>query len=95
LFLLPNDRLNGCPPPFLVFFNSIIEAEEAVIKLREQLPHENREKIFWYHSNMSMAFRARMCDMMRDRQVWGAFVTDAFGMVCSAICLVMNCVLIL
>jgi superfamily II DNA/RNA helicase len=81
-FLLPNAFKSGRPPSFLVFFDCITEAEVATQKYCEQLPEVFQNKVAWFHSHMSADYRAEKTEMLRTGELWGAFVTDAFGMVC-------------
>lgn len=54
-FLIPDGWKDGDPPPpkFLIFFNSIAEATDAGQFLRRRLPPTCRDKIGWFHSEMS------------------------------------------
>ena len=44
-FLIPNDPCKERPPPFLIFFDSKQEAEDAATALRSSLPIEHQDKI--------------------------------------------------
>lgn len=86
-FLIPNDFKAGDPPPpkFLIFFDSTVSTENAVHYLRTRLPEEFHDKIKWFHSTMTPAFREEELEAFRGDQIWGLAVTDAFGMVCISL----------
>ncbi|EPQ53958.1 P-loop containing nucleoside triphosphate hydrolase protein, partial [Gloeophyllum trabeum ATCC 11539] len=81
-FLIPDEfKDGGAPPPkFLVFFDSIKEAEDAVKHLRNRLPGGVRGKIKYFHSVMTPHYRTAEYEALRDDQIWGLCVTDSFGM---------------
>jgi superfamily II DNA helicase RecQ len=78
-FLFPSPEYNV--RRFLVFFNSTGEAEEACLAMRAMLPEHLKNKIAWFHSDMSPEYRQTMIEKLRNGEIWGLFATDAFGMV--------------
>ncbi|KAF8150999.1 P-loop containing nucleoside triphosphate hydrolase protein [Crassisporium funariophilum] len=81
-FLIPNNFTVDSPrfPKFLVFFDSTTSSEDAIRYLRTRLPPELRDKITWFHSTMTSAYREEEFDCFASDEVWGLAVTDAFGM---------------
>jgi superfamily II DNA helicase RecQ len=82
-FLLAEKPGEHRPAPFVVFFNSIREAEDAANHLRSQLPIDLQNKVVWFHSHMSSKHREETLEAFRRGEIWGLCVTDAFGMVGS------------
>jgi superfamily II DNA helicase RecQ len=85
-FLIPNGYKEGDPPipEFLIFFDNTKEAERACHHLRTLLPSSLRNKIQYFHSTMTQAFRDEELVAMRDSGTWGLCCTDAFGMVSTS-----------
>lgn len=82
-FLLPENWRDGDPPPptFIIFFDNISHAVGAGKFLRRRLPPEFRNKIKWFHSDMSTAYKEQTLQDLRDGKIWGLCATDSFGMV--------------
>lgn len=86
-FLIPDKNSDGkfdgntIPDKFLVFFDSKKDAERACKYLRKQLPRHLRIKLKWFHADLTQQGREKLCEQMRNDEVWGFFCTDAFGMV--------------
>ncbi|KAH9951073.1 P-loop containing nucleoside triphosphate hydrolase protein [Amylocystis lapponica] len=81
-FVIPNNFTESDPPPpkFLIFFDSIKEAEAAVRHLRNRLPEALRGKIKHFHSVMSPEYRSDEYEALRGGDLFGLCVTDSFGM---------------
>lgn len=77
----PGDSI---PPKFIIFFDSIAESVAAGEYLRSRLPPEYREKICWFHSDMTAEFRAEQTEKLHKGEIWGICATDSFGMVCPS-----------
>ena len=90
-FLIPRTCLEGYDgdathspiPKFVVFFDSMKEAERAAKHLRGLLPDGLKDKVVWFHSVMTQEYREEKTDAFRNSDVWGLCATDAFGMVYS------------
>ena len=81
-FVLQNWKPGDDPPPkFIIFCDSIRETVAIGKYLRKQLPPEYREKVKWFHANMSKSFREAEVQAVRDGRTWGLCCTDSFGMV--------------
>lgn len=82
-FLVPDGwkEGDGEPPKFIVFFATVAEAVDAGEFLRRRLPPEYRDKIGWYHSQMSPRWKDSAVEMLRRGEIWGLCATDSFGMV--------------
>ncbi|KIL55528.1 hypothetical protein M378DRAFT_188664 [Amanita muscaria Koide BX008] len=65
---------------FVVFFDSVREAEDAAKHLMCLLPVHLQHKIAWFHSVMTPTFRKDVTGAFRDSDLWGLCATDAFGM---------------
>lgn len=83
-FLIPAKWKEGDPPPrkFVVFFDNIAEAVNAGKFLRKRLPLEYRNKVKWFHADMSPQFKELQTEKLRSGEIWGLCATDSFGMVC-------------
>ena len=68
---------------FLVFFDNTKETEAACHYLRLLLPPSDRDRIKYFHSTMTQAYRECELEAMRNSETWGLCCTDAFGMVSS------------
>ncbi|TDL14194.1 P-loop containing nucleoside triphosphate hydrolase protein [Rickenella mellea] len=81
-FLIPDGWQEGNSPPakFLVFFDNKKESEKACLHLKNRLPVAFRDKVQWFHANMTEKFREAQVDAMRSGETWGLCVTDSFGM---------------
>lgn len=84
-FLIPRNWNEDLPKPpkFLIFFDNMNECQNICKYLRSLLPKELRNKIKWFHSVMTNAFRAAEVDALIGGGTWGLCVTDSFGMVCN------------
>ena len=82
-FLIPNGYQDGDSPvaKFLVFFDNTKETEAACHYLRLLLPPSDQDRIKYFHSTMTQAYRECELVAMRDSETWGLCCTDAFGMV--------------
>ncbi len=81
-FLIPDGFREGdSVEPFLVFFDGKKESEKACKTLRKRLPLADRQKIRWFHADLTQEEREGLCEKMRCGEVFGLFCTDAFGMV--------------
>jgi superfamily II DNA helicase RecQ len=81
-FVIQSWKDDGTPPPkFLVFFDSISESVKAANYLKSLLPMDLRNKINWFHSQMSNTFKTEELDRFTKGDTWGLFATDSFGMV--------------
>jgi superfamily II DNA/RNA helicase len=81
-FVLQNWKPGDEPPPkFIIFCDSIRETVSIGKYLRKQLPPEYREKVKWFHANMSKTFCEMEVQAIRDGQTWGLCCTDSFSMV--------------
>jgi superfamily II DNA/RNA helicase len=69
------------PPKFLVFFNSQAEAQAGAEYLRERLPLELRDKVKWFHSEMTDEFCEDKMHALLVGDVFGHAATDVAGMV--------------
>ena len=74
---------------FVVFFDSMMHAQQAVKHLQSLLPDALKHKIIWFHSTMTPEFRKDATASFRDSDLWGLCATDAFGMV-SALYIVLE-----
>ncbi|KAF9493447.1 P-loop containing nucleoside triphosphate hydrolase protein, partial [Pleurotus eryngii] len=81
-FLIPCNWQDGdpIPIPFLVFFNSKKEAEQAALYLMSCVTVALRKKFCWFHARMSSLFRVEKMEDFRNREIWGLFMTDVGGM---------------
>ncbi|KAI0045264.1 P-loop containing nucleoside triphosphate hydrolase protein, partial [Auriscalpium vulgare] len=79
-FLVQNWTPEKSPPKFLVFFDSMREAELATLYLRSLLPPEHREKVKWFHSVMTPDYRNEETEALASDENWGFCTTDSFGM---------------
>ncbi|PCH39772.1 nucleoside triphosphate hydrolase protein [Wolfiporia cocos MD-104 SS10] len=80
-FLIPtNPAENNRPRKFLIFFDSIKEAEAAVKHLWSLLTKQLRPKIKYFHSVMSPQYRDDEYKAFCEGDTWGLRVTDSFGM---------------
>lgn len=81
-FLIPEGfRTGDSVKPFLVFFDTKSDAQNACKAMRKRLPREDRHKIKWFHADLTQQQRELLCEQMRAGEIWGLFCTDAFGMV--------------
>lgn len=82
-FLIPSNWQDGMEKPkkFLVFFDNIREAEEAMSFFQDRLTKRYHSKIAWFHSTMGQIYRELKVAEFRTGDVWGFFCTDAFGLV--------------
>ena len=82
-FLIPNNLTDGDPPPprFLIFCNTVPETQAIVQFLRSRLPANLSSKVKWFHAHMTAKFRNEEFNTLRDGDLYGLVVTDAFGMV--------------
>lgn len=82
-FLIPRNWKEGdpIPIPFLVFFNSKKEAEQAVLYLMSRVTVALRKKFCWFHAGMSSLFRIEKMEDFKNGEMWGLFMTDVGGMV--------------
>ncbi|OCH86117.1 P-loop containing nucleoside triphosphate hydrolase protein [Obba rivulosa] len=80
--LILDNFQEGDPPSlkFLIFFDSIKEAEVAVRHLRSRLPDTLRSKIKYFHSIMSDDYRNDEYEALKNSDIFGLCVTDSFGM---------------
>ena len=67
--------------PFLLYCNSHADTLKTARFLRTRLPAVARNRIVWYHSGMSEAFKEEVVDAFEAGQIWGVCCTDACGMV--------------
>lgn len=83
-FVIPDDFAANVPPPkFVIFCNSILETEAITQYLRNRLPDHLRTKIKYLHATMSADYRADEYMAIKNGDLFGLCVTDAFGMVCE------------
>lgn len=83
-FLVPRDYREGITPPpepFLVFFDSTEVTEQALHALRANLSQELHEKVVYFHAGMTLDYREAKYKALKDGEIWGMYVTTAFGMV--------------
>lgn len=82
-FLIPEGWKEGDPPPkkFAVFMDNTTHTEAATKAIRKRLPPHLRNKIRWFHATMTNEYRDENLEAFRKGEIWGLFVTDAFGMV--------------
>lgn len=80
-FLIPEGQ--NVPQKFLIFFDSIGECVAAGSNLRSRLPPELRDKISWFHSEMSDKHKEAELERLRKGEIWGLCATDSFGLVIS------------
>ena len=85
-FFIPKGYKDGDPPipEFLIFFDNTKEAEHACVYLRTLLPSSLRNKIKYFHSTMTQAYRDEELEELRYSSSWGLCCTDAFGMVSTS-----------
>ncbi|EMD35389.1 hypothetical protein CERSUDRAFT_21069, partial [Gelatoporia subvermispora B] len=81
-FLIPKNFTDGDlpPPKFLIFFNSIKEAEATTRHLRSRLPEHLQHKVKYFHSLMSDKYRDDQLEAIKNGDIFGMCVTDSFGM---------------
>ncbi|KAI0040176.1 P-loop containing nucleoside triphosphate hydrolase protein, partial [Auriscalpium vulgare] len=79
-FLVQNWTPEKPPPKFLVFFDSMKEAELATLYLQSLLPPEHKTKVEWFHSVMTSDYRSEETERLQRGEVWGFCTTDSFGM---------------
>lgn len=83
-FLIPSrtERASGEElPKFLIFFDDIKECVCAADHLRARLHPDEREKVHWFHAQMSQEFRDEDLAGFQGSQLYGLTCTDSFGMV--------------
>lgn len=83
-FLIPptTERASGDEiPKFLVFFDDIDECVRAADHLRARLHPDEREKVHWFHAQMSEEFRQEDLAGFQQSALYGLTCTDSFGMV--------------
>jgi superfamily II DNA helicase RecQ len=82
-FIIKKNHTPGdlTPPKFLVFFNSRGEAQAGAEYLRARLSPELRDKVKWFHSGMTDAFREQEMHALIIGESYGEGSTDAAGMV--------------
>ncbi|KAJ3559557.1 hypothetical protein NM688_g273 [Phlebia brevispora] len=68
------------PPKFVVFCDSITDSVNAARYLRSRLPPPLRNKIMWFHSEMTNTYKAEVLEKLKSGEIWGLCATDAFGM---------------
>ncbi|KAF9462525.1 P-loop containing nucleoside triphosphate hydrolase protein, partial [Collybia nuda] len=68
------------PKKFLVFFDNTKETEHATKYLRGLLPKSLHDKVKYFHSTMTNAYREEELEEIKKSNTWGLCVTDAFGM---------------
>lgn len=86
-FLVPSDFNEGDSiPPFLIFIDSKREAETACNTFRKRWPRGDRNKIHWFHSDLTQNEREQLLERMKSGEIFGLFCTDAFGMVRTTEC---------
>ena len=66
---------------FVVFFDSILDTEQATRHLRSLLPDAFKNKIKWFHATMTSTYCKNTIEAFRSSEIWGLCATDAFGMV--------------
>ena len=81
-FLIPEG--DNIPQKFLIFFDSINECVAAGSSLRHRLPPELRDKISWFHSEMSDQHKKDELERLRKGEIWGLCATDSFRLVMSS-----------
>ncbi|OSX55951.1 hypothetical protein POSPLADRAFT_1161999, partial [Postia placenta MAD-698-R-SB12] len=80
-FVIPDDfATNVSPPKFVIFCNSILETEAITQYLCNWLPDHLRTKIKYLHTTMSADYRADEYMALKNGDLFGLCVTDAFGM---------------
>ncbi|EPS94524.1 hypothetical protein FOMPIDRAFT_1055021 [Fomitopsis schrenkii] len=81
-FLIPDGFgvQDNPPPKFLVFCNSVPETQAVIAYLRQRLPESLRLKVKWFHAHMTAEYRNEEFIALRDGDIYGLVVTDAFGM---------------
>ncbi|KAF9498371.1 P-loop containing nucleoside triphosphate hydrolase protein [Pleurotus eryngii] len=81
LFLLPGEPYcETIPWKFIIFFNNIKESESAALMMRKRLRPGNQQRLVYFHSTMTPAYREEKVRCFREGSVVGLFATDAFGM---------------
>lgn len=86
LLLLPDDpellaRDPDPPPKFMVFMPSKKECVEAALFLMQALPLNHIDKVVWFFSDCSDAYKTKMLQDLKDGKFWGMFCMDSAGMV--------------
>jgi Lhr-like helicase len=81
-FLVPKEGALF-PGKFLIFVDSIKEAEAITKYLRKLLGPNREDLVIWYHSMMSDCFRADEVIAIQIGTRSGFVATDSFGMVSS------------
>ncbi|KAE9388702.1 P-loop containing nucleoside triphosphate hydrolase protein, partial [Gymnopus androsaceus JB14] len=81
-FLIPEGWKEGGPPPkkFVVFMDNTTHMEAATKALCKSLPPHLCDKIKWFHATMTNGYCNENLKSFRKGEIWGLFVTDAFGM---------------
>ncbi|KAG2060971.1 hypothetical protein BDR06DRAFT_837285, partial [Suillus hirtellus] len=81
-FLIPNQWKSMDPPPpkFLVFFDNITHAIEAVKYLWSCLPQEYQDKAKWFNADMTTYFKTDKVKSFKDDDTWWFCTTESFGM---------------
>jgi ATP-dependent DNA helicase RecQ len=69
------------PPKFLICFDDIQDAINAMRSLRKRLPSEFSNKIKWFNSEMSSTYKDTELENFVSGETWGFCTTDSFGMV--------------
>ncbi|KAI5982246.1 P-loop containing nucleoside triphosphate hydrolase protein [Pisolithus albus] len=81
-FLIPPGWKDGdpLPPKFLIFFNDIQDAINAVQYLRRHLPPGSRDKIKWFNANMTTTYKDSEVANFVSGETLGFTTTESFGM---------------
>ncbi|KAI6111623.1 hypothetical protein EDD16DRAFT_1447179, partial [Pisolithus croceorrhizus] len=72
-FLIPAGFKVGDPPPpkFLIFFDDILASINVACILCHCLPHELKEKIWWFNADMSMQYKETELQKLTSSETWG------------------------
>lgn len=66
---------------FVVFFDDTKAVQGATYHLQTLLPESLKHKIRWFHSTMTSDYCQEHTNLLRNTEIWGLCMTDAFGMV--------------
>ncbi|KAF8450851.1 P-loop containing nucleoside triphosphate hydrolase protein [Boletus edulis BED1] len=82
MFLVPEDWKPGdpAPPKFLIFFDDIQDSIGAAKAIQRRLPHEYRERIAWFNSDMTTEYKESQITRLHAGEIWGLCTTESFGM---------------
>ncbi|KAG1793669.1 uncharacterized protein HD556DRAFT_1237700 [Suillus plorans] len=82
-FLILMGWKDGNPPPppkFLIFFDSIPDAINAIQYLHKRLPPDMQDKIKWFNTDMTGEYKDTELTNLISGDTWGYCTTDSFRM---------------